>query len=354
MLRYIKRASKKAGLSPGTLVHVGEEATAKVSIRVMNYDTERIEEKELSSIEEILPYIKTPAVTWIDVDGVHNLNIIDDIGKYLNVHPLIMEDIADTGQRPKVENLGDHIFIVLKMLSYDERRDQIDIEQVSLMLGPNFVISFQEREGDIFNPLRERIRKGKGRLRTLGPDYLAYALLDTVVDNYFIVIEKYAEIIESLEDRVIKDPETRTLEVIHNVKRELTFLRKSVWPLRDAIGVLEREETNLISDKTLFFLKDVRDHTIQIIDTIETLRDIISGMQDLYLSSISNKMNEIMKVLTIIATIFMPLTFIAGIYGMNFKFMPELEWRCGYFFVWSVIAIVGLTMVVYFKKKRWL
>jgi len=354
MHRHIKRASKKAGLPPGTLVHVGKEPTATVSIKVMDYDAERVEEKELKSSEEIPPYLKTPAVIWIDVNGVHDLAIIEDIGKHLNVHPLTMEDIANTNQRPKVENLGDHLFMVAKMLSYDQSRDQIDIEQVSLLLGSNYVVSFQERETGIFNPVRERIRKGKGRMRAMGPDYLAYALLDAIVDNYFIVLEKIAESIESLEAQVITNPEAKTLEQIHNLKRELVYLRKSVWPLRDAVGVLEREETNLISDRTIFFLKDVHDHTIQVIDTTETLRDIIASMQDLYLSSVSNRMNSIMKVLTIIATLFIPLTFIVGIYGMNFKFMPELEWRWGYAFVWVIMVVVGLAMLFYFKRKKWL
>jgi magnesium transporter len=354
MHRHIKKSSKKAGLSPGTLVHVGKEATAKVKIRVMNYDAERVEEKQLNSVKEILPYIKNRTVAWIDVDGVHNLDVIDDIGKYLDVHPLTMEDIANTNQRPKIENFGDHIFIVVKMLSYDENLDQIDVEQVSILLGQHFVISFQERETDIFNSVRERIRKGGGRLRSMGPDYLAYALLDVIVDNYFIIIEKIADRIESLETQIIANPETKTLGIIHNLKRELIFFRKSVWPLREAIAFLEREETSLISDKTIFFLKDVHDHTMQIIDTTETLRDIISGMQDLYLSSVSNRMNEIMKILTIIATLFIPLTFIVGLYGMNFKFMPELEWHWGYLFVWIIILAVALAMMFYFRRKKWL
>jgi magnesium transporter len=354
MPRHMKKASKKAGLPPGTLVHVGKEPTAAVSIKVMHYGAERMEEKEVKSSEEIPPYLETSGVTWIDVNGVHDLTIIEAIGKYLNIHPLTMEDIANTNQRPKVENFEDHLFIVAKMIYYDENRDHIEIEQLSLLLGSNYVVSFQEREMDVFNPVRERIRKDKARIRTMGPDYLAYALLDAIVDNYFIVLEKIAEKIELLEYRAIEDPEMKTLEQIHNLKRELVYLRKSVWPLRDAVSALEREETNLISDKTLFFLKDLHDHTIRIIDTTETLRDIIAGIQDLYLSSVSNRMNSIMKVLTIIATLFIPLTFIVGIYGMNFKFMPELEWRWGYPLVWLIMVLVGLAMLLYFKKKRWL
>ena len=227
-------------------------------------------------------------------------------------------------------------------------------EQISLILGPNFVISFQEKEGTVFNPVRERIRNGKGRIRKMGPDYLAYALLDVIVDNYFVIMEKLGEKIEFLEEELVTQPGPETLQTIHHLKREMIFFRKAVWPLREVIGSLERGESPLIKGTSRVYLRDVYDHTIQVIDTIETFRDMVSGMLDIYLSSISNRLNAVMKVLTIIATIFMPLTFLAGIYGMNFKYMPELEWRWGYLMFWLIMIGIGAFMLIYFKKKRWL
>jgi magnesium transporter len=281
------------------------------------------------------------------------VDVIEKIGEQFGLHPLVLEDILHTGQRPKMDEFDDYISIITRMLSYNEETNQVESEQFSLILGPNYVISFQERVGDIFNAVRERLRQKKGRLRTRGPDYLAYALIDAIVDHYFFVIEKIGEEIEFLEEELIVDPGPETLQTIHNLKRELIFLRKSVWPLREMISGLERGESPLIQDRTTIFLRDVYDHTIQIIDTIETYRDMVSGMLDVYLSSVSNRMNEVMKVLTVIATLFIPLTFIAGIYGMNFKFMPELEWHWGYPLVWAIMIVIGVLMLFYFKKNRW-
>ncbi len=230
---------------------------------------------------------------------------------------------------------------------------EIKAEQISLILGSNFIISFQEREGDVFNHVRERIKKGKGRIRRMGADYLAYALLDAIVDSYFAILEKFGETIEMMQEELVTNPAPETLQKIHTLKREMIFLRKSVWPLREVVNSLTRGEASLIHESTGIYLRDVYDHTIQVIDTIETFRDMVSGMLDIYLSSVSNKMNEVMKVLTIIATIFIPLTFVAGIYGMNFKSMPELEWRWGYLMVWVVMIIVFSVMVIYFKRKKW-
>jgi len=308
MLRLIKKRSKKAGLPPGTLVHIGEKKTEKVKITIIDYDETQFQEKEVKTIEECLSFKDKPTVTWINIDGIHQIDIIEKIGKHFNIHPLILEDILNTGHRPKMEDLEDYIFIVSKMLYYDEEDIEIKAEQISLILGSNFVISFQECEGDIFNPIRQRIKNGKGRIRKAGADF----------------------------------------------KREMIFLRKSVWPLREVISGLERGESSLIHESTGIYLRDVYDHTIQVIDIIDTLRDTVFGMHDTYLSSISNKMNEVMKVLTIIATIFIPLTFIAGIYGMNFKYMPELEWHWGYFALWSVMIAIVVSMMFYFKRKKWL
>jgi magnesium transporter len=253
-----------------------------------------------------------------------------------------------------MEDYGEYIYIVLKDLDYDDKSSEIEPEQISLILGPNFVFSFQEREGDTFNTIRERIRNSKGRIRKMGADYLAYTLFDSIVDNYFIILERLGEKIEFLEEKLVSQPTPETLQVIHHLKREMIFLRKAVWPLREVVGGLERGESSLIKESTRIYLRDVYDHTIQTIDTIETYRDMVSGMLDIYLSSVSNRLNSVMKVLTIIATIFMPLTFIAGIYGMNFKYMPELEWRWGYPVIWLIVIGIGVFMLLYFRKKKWL
>jgi magnesium transporter len=267
----------------------------------------------------------------------------------------VMEDIMNTEQRPKIEDFDDYIFVVLKMLYYDNDEEEIKAEQISIIVRSNFVLSFQEREGDIFNPLRDRIRNAKGRVRKMGPDYLAYCLLDAIVDNYFVVLEKLGEQIEGMEEELVTNPTPVTLQRIHNLKREMIFLRKSVWPLREVVSRLERGESPLIKESTGIYLRDVYDHTIQVIDTIETYRDMLSGMLDIYLSSISNRMNQVMKVLTIIATIFIPLTFVAGIYGMNFEYMPELKWHWFYpKAFWLVMIGIAGVMLVYFRRKRWL
>jgi magnesium transporter len=353
MLRFIKRISKKSGLPPGALVHVGEKKIEKTRIRVIDYDEDGIEEREPALIEECFPYKDSPAMTWINIDGLHEVDVIQKLGDGFGLHPLVLEDIVNTGQRPKMEDFEDYLFLIIKMLTYDDEEGVVKAEQFSLVLGPHYVISFQEKVGDVFEPLRERLRKGKGRIRKGGPDYLLYALIDAIVDNYFVVLENIAEEIESLEDRIMIDPTTDLLQTIHNLKRELIFLRKSVWPLREAVSALERGDSGLVQEKTAIYLRNVYDHTIQIVDTIETFRDMVSGMLDVYLSSVSNRMNEVMKVLTIIATIFIPITFLAGIYGMNFKNMPELEWAWGYPLLWCIILVVGLIMVLYFRKKKW-
>lgn len=349
-----KKRSIKTGLPPGSLIHIGEKKAERVRIRILDYDENQFEEKEAKTIEECFPFKDKPTTTWINIDGLHQVDIIEKIGKEFDFHPLLLEDILNTEQRPKIEDFETHIYIVLKMLYYDDKTNEITSEQISIIFGHNFVISFQEKEGDIFDPIRERIRTGKGRTRKMGPDYLSYSLMDFIVDSYFSILEKMGENIEDVEETMITDPKPATLHGIHSLKRKMITLRKSVWPLRDVLSALERSDSSLIQEPTRIYLKDVYDHTIQVIDTVETYRDVLSGMLDVYLSSISNKMNEIMKVLTIIATIFIPLTFIAGVYGMNFEFMPELRWRLGYPAVWAVMICVGISMLVYFRKKKWI
>jgi len=282
------------------------------------------------------------------------VDIIEKIGNHFNIHPLILEDIVNTGQRPKMEDFIDYIFIVLKMLYYDEKENETKAEQVSLILGSNFVISFQESEGDVFDTIRKRIRSDRGRIRRMGADYLAYALIDAIVDNYFIILEKLGEKIEDIEDELVTNPAPATLQAIHDLKREMIFLRKSVWPLREVVSRLERWESPLINKSLDIYLRDVYDHTIQVIDSIETFRDMLSGLFDIYLSSVSNRMNEIMKVLTIIATIAIPLTVITGIYGMNFQSMPELQWWWSYPIVLLVMLTLGILMIIYFRRKKWM
>ena len=352
MLRFMKKMSKKVGLPPGALVHVGDKKTEYVRIRVIDYDEENLEERELEKIEDCFSYKERSSITWINIDGLHEVDIIQRIGTHFGLHPLVLEDILNTGQRPKMDDYENYIFVISKMLFFDEEINQTRIQQFSLVLGPNYVISFQEKFGDVFNPIRERLRKAKGRIRKMGADYLMYALIDSIVDNYFIVLEKIAERTEELEEGVINNPSPEILQTIHNLKRELIILRKSVWPQREVVSGLERGESNLIQEKTIVFLKDLHDHTFQVIDTTEALRDIVSGMLEVYLSSISNRMNETMKLLTIIATIFIPLTFIAGVYGMNFKRMPELDWGWGYFIVLGVMFIVFVAMLIWFRRKR--
>jgi len=354
VLGFTKKMHRQAGLAPGTLVHIGEKKVEDVRITVMDFDGEGFREKVVESVDECFAYRDKPTTTWINVDGVHDVGIIEKLGACYGIHPIVLEDIVNTVQRPKMLDFGDYIFLSLKMLYFEGSRDQVKVEQVSLILGLNFVISFQEDVGDVFDPVRDRIRKGTGKLRRAGADYLAYSLIDSIVDGYFTVFEWLGERIEEIQERLIVDPTAENLQTIHHLKSEMIELRKAVWPLREVIANLERVESPLVRKDTLIFLRNVYGHTIEIIETIESFRDLMAGMIDIYLSSLSMKLNEVMKVLTIIATIFIPLTFVVGIYGMNFRYMPELGWRFGYPMVMLVVLATGVSMLVYFRKKRWL
>ena len=352
--RLFYRKARKSGLPPGTLIHVGEKKVEKLRLTVLDYDEQHFEEKELESVEACFPYRAKSTISWINVDGLHEVDIIEKLGAHFGIHPLTLEDIVNTEQRPKIEDMGEYLFIILKMVSYNRSENRVDAEQVSLIIGDHVVISFQEKVGDVFQGVRERIRFSKGRIRKMDADYLAYALIDAIVDHYFIVLEEVGDQIESLEDEVMTRPTPETMRTLQKIKRRLLFLRKAVWPLREVISSLERGESKLIRKQSKPYFRDVYDHTIQVVDMVETMRDMNTGMFDMYLSSISNKMNEVMKVLTIIATIFIPLTFIAGIYGMNFNYMPELKWQWGYFAVWGVMALLFIGMMYYFRRKKWL
>ncbi|PNX47132.1 MAG: magnesium and cobalt transport protein CorA [Thermoplasmata archaeon M9B1D] len=359
MPRIIKKGSKSRGLPPGEMVHIGEKKTEKVKISILDYSIGKYTDKEVKNVEECFSLKRSPSVSWINVDGLHETDIIERLGNCFSIHPLVLEDIVNTDQRPKIEDYEKYFFIVLKMLLVDDKEQEIHSEQVSIIFGERFVISFQETIGDVFDQIRERIRKGKGRIRKMGADYLAYSLIDAIVDNYYAILEKIGEKVESLEEDLVSNPSPETLQKIYNLKREMVYLRKSVWPLRDVISNMLRDESKLIKKETHIYLRDLYDHTIQVIDTIETFRDMISGMLDIYMSSISNKMNEVMKVLTIFAAIFIPLTFIVGVYGMNFDRtfpfnMPELNWQFGYIFVWGIMISLVIVMLGYFKHKKWL
>jgi magnesium transporter len=346
--------SQRAFLPPGAAPAAdGGASDATVKITVIDYDETHFQEKIVGKISECFPFRDTETVTWINVDGLGNPKLIEDLGKCFTIHPLILEDIFNTGQRPKMEDLDQYIYLNLKMLTYLDTTKVIKIEHISIIFGHNFLISFQEDIGDVFDPVRVRIRK-EGRIRKLGPDYLAYALIDGIVDNYFAVMEKLEEQVEDLEEELVSSPNPDSLQKISRLKKDMIFLRKSVWPLRELIKNLERSESNLINESTRIYLRDVYDHTIQVIDTLETFRDMVSGMIDIYLSGLSYKMNEIMKVLTLIATIFIPLTFVVGLYGMNFKNMPEIGWEYGYYSVLIVLTLMVLTMLTYFRKKKWI
>lgn len=351
-MKLVQQRSKKTGLPPGTLVHIGERRTEKVTFTVFRYGAAGCEELQPHQANQLAPP-DDESVVWINVSGVHNVEVLEAIGKQFVLHPLLLEDIANTDQRPKLDDYETYFFLVIKMMSLTDRKE-IAVEQVSLVLGRNYVLSFQENGTDVFQPVRERLRGGKGRLRQSGADYLLYALVDAIVDQYFAVLEFMGEKIELLQQTVVADPKPETLNEIHGLKRQLLFVRRAVWPLRDVMNNLSRSDCPFLQEATKLFFRDVYDHVVQIVDTIETLREMVSASLDIYLSSVSYRLNAVMRVLTVITTIFMPLSFIASIYGMNFEHMPELKSTWGYPIVLVAMTVVGLGMLVLFRNKRWL
>jgi len=347
------RVSRKIGLSPGSLVHIGEHRTDPVTVRRMRYDAETIDEGTVENLATLTAPGAGDGVTWLDVSGVHDVTVVERIGAGFGLHPLLLEDIVNTNQRPKSEDYGNRLYVVVQMIHHDDASGELQVEQVSVVLGPNFVLTFQEKPGDVLDPVRERLRGAKGRIRGAGADYLAYAILDTIIDHYFTILEEVGDSIEEIEDVLLDEPTSESLQQIYAIKRTLASFRRGVWPLREAIGGMQRIESALVQRETLPYLRDVQDHTMQVLDAIETFRDMISGMLDLYMSSVSNRMNEVMKVLTVIATIFIPLTFIVGVYGMNFEWMPELHWHWGYPLVWLIMLGVGVGLVIAFRRKGW-
>ncbi len=351
--RLVVKRGKKLGAAPGTLVHIGKHSQFEPSISVVVYD-----EDNLQSMEKVTPvacheFIGLPGVKWFDMSGVHQAVTVKAMGELLDLHPLVLEDILNTDQRPKVETYDGYLYIVLHMLRFDETKHEIYSEQISLILGKDYVFSLQELPDDVFDGVRARLREAR-RIRFMQADYLAYAILDSVVDHYFVLLEKLGDEIEALEDQLILEPQPQTLQRIHHFKREMLMLRKAVWPLREVLSQLSRDAHPLISEETRLFMRDVYDHSVHVLDTTDTIRELLVSMLDLYMSSINNRMNEVMKVLTIIATLFMPLTFIAGVYGMNFDYMPELTWRWAYPAVWVVMIGVSAGLLMLFRRKGWL
>ena len=348
-----RKTSSKVGLPPGSIIHVGEQKIERVKISLTEFDEKKVEACEIHSVEEIDPYTDTPQVTWVNVCGLHDTELIKQIGEKFSIHPLVLEDILNTETRPKIEVTDKYVFIAMKMLAYNTTKNEIETEQVSFILGDTFVFSFLEKSDNIFNPIKDRITNNYGRVRKQPSDYLFYALMDVVVDQYFLLLEQIEHNIEILDDEVITSADRSQIEKIYNLKNKLLLTRRSIWPLREIFSRLIREETSLINKKIMPYLRDLLDHTIQVTETIELQREITTGIMETHLSMMSFKMNEVMKVLTIIATIFIPLTFIVGIYGMNFPNMPEMKWPWAYFALWGVMIGVTLLMLFYFKRKKW-
>lgn len=344
--------TQNIGAPPGTIFYNGEERTERIKITLIEYNAEEYFEQEFFDLSDCFSHVKPNMVKWINVDGIHKTEVIEAIGKIYNIHPLTLEDIVHVDQRPKFEDYEHYVFTVMKMISYT---DEVQSEQLAILLLENTVLSFQEtRSGDAFDIIRNRLRQAKGRVRKLGADYLAYALMDAVVDCYFMAIEKIGDNIEKIEEEILDSSDKKTLLELHHLKSEMVYLRKQVWPMRDMINNMIRSETTLINQSSDIYLRDLSDHVTRIIDTVETYRDLLSGIMDIYLSTNANKMNEVMKVLTIMSSIFIPVTFIAGVYGMNFEFMPELHSHYGYAYVWAIMLIVIFGMLIYFKRKKWL
>lgn len=351
---HVSKKKKKVGLPPGTLIYTGDKIKEKTKIKITDYNEDRFNFQEFKDLQIDLTRIEKNLIRWIDIYGLAQVQVIEEIGNQFNLHPLVLEDILSPNQRPKLEDYGNYIFLVLKKLKWNQKEEEFEYEQISLILGDNYVISFQERDTNLFAPIYERIQVPKGRVRTMGADYLFYVLVDIIIDNYFIVLEKVGESIEYIEDILIKNPEPETLQLIYRLKRSSIELRKSIWPIREVINKLQREQSDLIKDELQIYLRDIYDHIFRISDLLENYRDIIFGMLDMYLSSVSNRMNDIMKVLTIISTVFIPLSFLAGFYGMNFLNMPELSQPIAYPILIIIMVSIALVMLYFFKRKKWI
>lgn len=349
-----KIRNKKLGQIPGSIIYTGKKAYQKLFIETFDYNKKQCIEKELLTVEESFHFKLTDSTTWINLNGLNHVNEIEKLGTHYNLHPLVLEDIVNIAQRPKIDEYDDYLFVVLKMLYYDAN-NKIVSEQVSFILGKNYVLSFQESDGDVFDEVRNRIRQAKGRVRNMQADYLLYVLIDAIVDHYFNIIEILGDKIEDFETAIFTGKADDSVSKnIQDLKREILRVRRAIFPLRDVINRIEKHESTLIQKKTKTFYRDIFDHLIQVSENIDIYREMIWSLMDMYMTTISNKMNEVMKVLTIMASIFIPLTFIAGIYGMNFEYIPELQYKYAYFILWGVMIVLFIAMLFYFKRKKWL
>ncbi len=355
MKESLNYASGKTGLPPGSLVHVGSVLVDQTRVSVLDYSRDLVTERELESIDEIIEFRNSGTVTWLMVEGLADVAVVERIGEILGVNRLVLEDILNTNQRPKFEEYEEYLFIVLKALMPEGSPFRVAYEQVSLLVFEDFVVTFKEKQDELLDPVQQRIKNSKGRLRKLGPDFLAYSILDSIIDHNFVLIDELDFAITALEDELLKpDPAKNTLFSLQKLRREIVHIRRYVSPLRELVGQMLHSESPLIDEKTHIYLRDVFDHIIRILESIEIHRDILAGLMEIYVSSVSNRMNEVMKVLTVFASIFIPLTFLTGIYGMNFEYMPELHWRWAYPLLWSAFVLIPVVLLVYFKRKRWL
>lgn len=344
----------KLGLPAGSLIYIGEKAHQKIDVSIIDYTETNCTEFCPTELSELTRFKNLDSVTWVNIDGIHDVKFIKEVGEIFELHPLLLEDILNPDHRPKIEEYGDYLHFTLKELKWDPLKKEIDKEQISFVFGKGFVISFQEQKGDIFEPIRDRIRNGKGRIRKMRADYLAYSLIDIIVDHYFVIIDNLEEEIEKLEEIVLQVPSEKNIQYILKLKKDLLILRKSIIPLRESIGNLEKSGSELIEQRTIFFLKDVYDHTLHITDSIETYKEMLNSIMELHISGMNNRLNKVMKVLTVISTIFIPLTFIVGVYGMNFDNMPELHWQYGYYAVWGFMVLTVALMLYILRRNRWM
>lgn len=353
MIKSRAKNSDKSGLAPGSLIHIGDIHHPDTHLTLIDYSEHHCEQRSLSSLEDVLEYRNKDSITWVTIEGLADASIVKSIGKHFNIHPLVQEDILNTHQRPKLEEHEDYLYIVLKSLAPDNNQFDIAYEQVSLIVFKNFIFAFKEKTDSLFSLVSTRIENSHGRIRNLGSDYLMYSLLDTIVDQNFGVLDQLDETLAALEDDIFTDPTPTMLEKIHQIKLEVIKMRRYIAPVRDLSANLLRSESELIHSSTHLYLRDVHDHVMRIIESIETHRDILASLLDIYLSSVSSKLNEVMKILTIFSAIFIPLTFVAGIYGMNFKHMPELDWKWGYPSVWVAFITIAISLYFFFKRKGW-
>ncbi len=353
MARFLKNTDARKGMHPGSLVFIGKKKIEDCIVSMIQYNADSFDEQSLDEISDSARFVRDDFFAWLNVDGLHCSEVIRNAGKHFNLHPLLLEDIMNTGQRPKLEEFDNCLFFVLRMLRFDEQEKRTVSEQLSIVLFENLLLTFQEEPGDVFDPVRERLRKQKGRVRTAGPDYLAYSLLDTVVDSYIEIIERLGEDIEDLESEILANPSQAAMEKINAFKREMNYLRKCIRPARDMVVQLLRIDNDLIRENTIPFLKDIADLFTQAAEAIDTYRDMLNDMMNLYNSIMTNKMNDVMKHLTVFAAIFIPLTFIAGVYGTNFDHLPELHYQYSYFIFLAVLFLIAVSMLIYFKRKKW-